>query len=484
MVAAARSRWAQMPRRYAQASDVEAVAPANAINRTFAVAGFALLLLFIIALNPIKIGGFPVRGVIAPGMLVIAVLLYTNLAKVVWKKNQLLLGLALAMGILGTFVSVVNGASGSEIAKSLTEVYVQAVITILVAGILARICGPRWASWAIVGVIGLSAFVAALQMLDVHAAWSFRSSLGPLQDEETEGLNFVARRPPGLSFSPIQLSTQLCLAFAAFAAVRDRLRRNEGIVGPDIWVIVALGVFFAACFASETRSPILGGLIFLVIYAVQRRASWFALLLIAGGILLYFAWPLIMEIIQGHAPRVIRTDDNSAAVRQTMAYYGIRLFLDNPLGYGFAFDPTTMWTKYWPDLYMMPAPDGVQIHPLHNYVTSMPNIYGIGLLLMVPIVFKLLRRGATSLIFFIPYAVQIMFHNSGPFYSDSVIWFVVGAIGAASAAGVVPVEKLNRVPRLRPRGPGIAPVDDLVPARFAKRKFAGSRMLVRRSGSR
>lgn len=473
MTAAARLNWGRMPRRYAQAASAVSIAPANAINRTFAVAAFALLLLFIIALNPIKVGGFPVRGVIAPGMLVIAVLLYTDLAKIVWRKNMLLLGLALAMATLGTFVSLVNGAPGSEIVKSLIEVYVQAVITILVAGILARVCGPRWASWAIVGVIGLSAGFAALQMMDVHAAWSFRSSLGPLQDEETDGLNFVSRRPPGLSFSPIQLSTQLCLAFAAFAAVRDKLRRNEGIVGPDFWVIVALGVFFAACFASETRSPILGGLIFLVVYAVQRRASWFALLLIAGGVLLYLAWPLIVEVIQGHAPRVIRTDDNSAAVRQTMAYYGVRLFLDNPLGYGFGFDPTQLWTKYWPELYLMPAPDGVQVHPLHNYVTSMPNIYGIGLLLMVPIVFTLLRRGAASLIFFIPYIVQIMFHNSGPFYSDSVIWFVIAAIGAAGAYAVRPSETAAVGLRFGPRGRSIAPVGKLAQARLQRRQFEG-----------
>ena len=472
MASAANSRWASFPRRYRRAPAAAPIAPANAINRTFAAAAFAMLLLFIIALNPIKIGGFPVRGIIAPGMLVIAALLYTNRAKLVWRDNLLLLGLALAMAILGTFVSLVNHAPPSEISKSLIEVYVQAVVTILVAGTLARVCGPRWASWAIVAVIGLSALVAALQMMDVHAAWSLRSSLGPLQDEETDGLNFVERRPPGLSFSPIQLSTQLCLAFAAFAAVRDKLRRNKGIVSPDFWVIVALGVFFAACFASETRSPILGGLIFLVVYAIQRRASWFALLLIAGGILLYFAWPLVMEIIQGHAPRVARTDDNSAAVRQTMAYYGMRLFLDNPLGYGFAFDPTEHWTKYWPDLYMMPAPDGVQIHPLHNYVTSMPNIYGIGLLLMVPIVFTLLRRGSTSLIFFIPYIVHIMFHNSGPFYSDSVIWFVIAAIAAAGAEASVPAKNAAGL-RLRPRGAGAAPAGSLAQAKLSRRQFAG-----------
>ena len=67
------------------------------------------------------------------------------------------------------------------------------------------------------------------------------------------------------------------------------------------------------------------------------------------------AWPLVIGVIEANAPRVTRTDDNSAAARLTLVYYGWRLFADNPLGYGFSFAPMTLWTSYWPDLYMAPS---------------------------------------------------------------------------------------------------------------------------------
>ena len=80
------------------------------------------------------------------------------------------------------------------------------------------------------------------------------------------------------------------------------------------------------------------------------------LLLVLAAILAYLAWPLLMSAIETNAPRVTKTDDNCAAARVTLIYYGLRLFADNPLGYGLTFAPMTMWTSYWSDLYMMPAP--------------------------------------------------------------------------------------------------------------------------------
>ena len=78
----------------------------------------------------------------------------------------------------------------------------------------------------------------------------------------------------------------------------------------------------------------------------------------------------------------------------------------------------------------MQAPRGVRENALHNYLVSMLNIYGIGLLLFAPIVTKLLWNSRGSLIFFIPYLVHIFFHNSGPFFNDNVIWFVIAAVAA------------------------------------------------------
>ena len=197
--------------------------------------------------------------------------------------------------------------------------------------------------------------------------------------------------------------------------------------------MLALMVLFAGSIAAATRSPILGGVIFLVAYVMLRRQTWLAVVVAFGAVLIYFAWPLFLSFVESEAPRVLRTDDKSAAARSVFTYYGIRLFIDNPVGYGFGFLPYELWAPYWPDLYMMRGSRGTQENMLHNYVLSMVNIYGVGLLIVAPLALKLLIRAFPYYIFFIPYGVHILFHNSGPFYSDTIIWFVIAAIGTATA---------------------------------------------------
>ena len=399
-------------------------------SRTIAVLAFAALLAATIALNSFRIGGVPIRSIVTVGVLVLAIHFYFDVAKDVFETNLLLLALAAGLAVLGVFVSLVNGAPPFAIFRSVTEVHLQAAATIMVAAILARVAGARASALAIVAVIGVSACVAVAQMMDIHSAWALRRALGPLPTEAIEGLNLLERRPVGLSFSPIQLSTHLCLAFAAFVAVRSKLRGPTD--GADPLVIPALLALIAAAIVCATRSPILGALVFMAAYAVQRRTTWLLLFLVLAALALYFVWPLLMGLVETTAPRVVRTDDNSSAARWTLVYYGLRLFGDNPLGYGLTFAPMTLWQSYWPDLYMMQAPRGTRENDLHNYFINMLNIYGIGILLLSPLVARLLWHSKASLIFFVPYLVHILFHNSGPFYNDNVIWFVIAAIAAAN----------------------------------------------------
>ena len=402
----------------------------------FAFACFAALLALNVALPSYSLGGFPLRGMLAGGLLVLLSIMYFERAAAAFRNNSLLLSVGAGLAIVGTFVSVINRAPLEAITEAVTEIHLQTVVTILVATILARLCGARLCVLAIVGTIAMSGLVAVLQMFGIEAAWSLRETLGNLQNQNlAEFQPFRVRRPMGVSFSPIQLSTQLCLAFAAYTAVRDIERRRpiEGVVA-DPAVFLALAAFFGICVASGTRSPILGGITFLAFYAALRRASWVAILALAVGSLLYFAGPSLLAMFQEAQPRVIRVDDSSAASRLALAYYGVVLFLDNPLGYGFAFKPFEHWTDYWHDFYTMASPTALQSKELHNYAFNMLNTYGIGLFLFIPAAIKLLGRGRASLIFFIPYIVQIMFHNAGPFWSDAIIWFVIAAIAAAAPA--------------------------------------------------
>ena len=406
----------------------------GAFDRAFAFGAFVLLVAFYVALPSLKLAGMPLRGLLAVGLLGLMVVAYPGVAQKALRAYFPLMALAAGFAALGIFTSVANAAPLDVIVEIVIEVHLQILVIIFVAGMLAEICGARLAMLAIVGVIGASAIFALLQMLHVDVAWAIRRALGPLSKEELRP-SIVDRRPPGLSYSPIQLSTQLCLAFGVFAAVRwaDRIR-TVGRKAADPAVIVALLVLAAGSIATATRSPILGGLIFLGLYLAMRRNSWLPMAIVATVAVALFAWPTPLDFVESNAPRVLRADDNSAAARYVFIYYGLRLFADNPLGYGFGFQPADLWTTYWPDLYMMRGSRGTQEHMLHNYPLSMLNIYGIGILLLAPLIFSLLRRAGPYLIFFIPYAVHIMFHNSGPFFSDTLIWFVIAAISAGGVA--------------------------------------------------
>lgn len=401
------------------------------IDRSFAFSCFFLLLTANIILFSPHVAGIPVRSILSAGTLVLCASVFPDDALLMLKRNLLILMLAGGLALQGILVSIVNGAPIIAVLGQVLQVHLQTAVVLLASATLARVCGARACIIAIVVVIGLTALVAVLQMMHVAGAWNLRHALGPLAADE-DSPNLVDQRPTGLSFSPIWLATQICLAFGAFAAVRSKeLRTRLQIENADPIIIIGLGAFFVTCLASGTRAPILGGLIFLVLYALQRRSFWLALMVVGGMLFAYLVWPVVVDLIQSSAPRVMVTDDNSAAARIVFAYYGVRLFLANPLGYGLTFDPTQLWPQYWPDLYMMKAAAGAQVHPLHDYSLSMLNMYGIGIFLFVPLVIKLLKQSGKNLLFFVPYIVQISFHNSGPFYNDMILWFAVAAISAA-----------------------------------------------------
>src|SRR3982751_468522 len=308
------------------------------VDRSFAFCCFIVLLAANVSLFAPHVAGVPVRSILSAGTLALCAVIFPDDALLVLKRNVLLLVLAGGLAFEGTFVSVINGAPIGGVFQQVAEVHVQTAVVLLATATLARVCGARACVYAIVAVVGLTACVAVLQMMHVEAAWSVRHALGPLAADE-DSLDLVDHRPTGLSFSPIWLATQICLAFAVFAAVRDReLRAKLQSDIADPVLIVGLGIFFVTCVASGTRAPILGGLIFLILYAVQRRTTWLALLVVGGMLLMYVIWPFAVQIIQSSEPRVLVTDDNSAAARIVFVYYGMRLFIANPLGYGLTFD--------------------------------------------------------------------------------------------------------------------------------------------------
>lgn len=406
--------------------------PTSPLERTLAASGIALLVAMNVALISWKIGPIPLRGMVAGAILGMVFLLYP--ARVIEAVGRFapVLWLAAGLALLGTVVSLANGTAIGVIMMAVTEVHVQIAITVLVAAVLADIAGMRASATVIAAVIGGSVLIGMMQFVGIDPAWTLRETLGRFQGENVAlNTSILNGRPLGLAFSPIQFSTHACLAFAVYAAAREQGRSIAGQrPDADPAILIALGALCAAAFISGTRSPILGAAAFFLIYALRRRGSWLGIGIVLGGLVLLLIGPLLLEVFQSAQPRILRTDDNSATGRGSLFTMGMLLFTDNPLGYGLAFSPKDHWSKYWQELYTLANPSVLKDTELHNYVLNMINTYGIGLLLAAPIVYYLLQRGRHMIIFFVPYIMHIMFHNSGPFWNDTLFWFAVAALSA------------------------------------------------------
>ncbi len=391
------------------------------------VAGlFFLSVLMTIALPLLSVAGFPVRSLIILTLTILIALARQDVSFRVIRRERWMIFLLIGLGTLGGLVSSFNPATPTpDIIRSILEIHVQSIVNLLLAVFVVEICGVGLTLTMFIGAIGLSALFAVLQFIDVSVAWDARQLLANVQHEVFEAYGFFHdKRPMGLSYSPITLATQVCLVFAAYTATRERLRSTRGRKPFDPAIVMAVLAFIVTCFASGNRSPILGALIFLTFYTLRRPqliVVSLPVLIVCGFVLL----PAFFDTLQRSGSRVASVDDDSAAGRLTLSYYGLLLFLDRPFGYGLGFDPTLYWSKYWADLVDMPNPFNVQVYPLHNYVLSMLNFYGIGIFFLAPLFWKALKPYARYAIFFIPYVVHILFHNAGIFWNDPVIWFML-----------------------------------------------------------
>ncbi|RZV33665.1 MAG: O-antigen ligase domain-containing protein [Sphingomonadaceae bacterium] len=407
------------------------------VMRYAAAGGIFFLVLFNVALISLDVASIPIRSGLALGLLAMLGFLRPEHFLDTIRRHWLVLALAGLLALLGTLVSLVNGADPAIVGRMLMEVHLQITVTLLLAAMLADLAGPRAAVLAICAAFAISAVVAAIQFIGLDAGWNLREILGRLQGHKLhEDSSFLNRRPMGLSYSPIHLATQACLGFAAYGAWRLRLGGNGGGAAGQIdpVIIISLAVMATVAFFTATRSPILGGAVFLAVYALRNGSAVTILSAAVLGVALVIAAPMILDAMQGAENRVFRVGDNSASGRLPLVTFGLMLFQDNPLGYGFDFISHEHWAPYWQELYRFEGAGEVREAELHNYLLNMLTTYGITLLIALPLVGRLLWRARHVAIVFVPYAVHALFHNTGPFWNDILFWFVVGAISAMRPA--------------------------------------------------
>jgi len=393
-------------------------------------ASFALLALFgvtmLLSVAAVRwvVGGIPVRlmfAVLLAGILVLRdprapVSILRHHARAVW--------IICAFAVLGLAVSLANGAPIAGVMRQIAEIHVQALLALFVGSALIRATSAKAVCGVFLVVVGLSAAVAAAQFLGTELAWDARRTLGVIQKDGPLNQVFYVRRdrPMGLSFSPVHLGTQACLAFAAYFILRAR---ETGFLSrARMTVFMAIALVALACVVSGNRSPLLGIVAFFFLYLALVNRLLF-LVACAGAIVVIPSWQVLQEALVQAGLRIAETGDGSSEGRLTLASYGWQLFVDRPTGYGLTFNSTLFWSDYWEYVQYAPNSQSVKNYALHNYFLQILNKYGIGSLFIALILAPLSKRDWLVVLAFVPYILHIAFHNDGPMQADFLFWYVL-----------------------------------------------------------
>jgi O-antigen ligase len=293
--------------------------------------------------------------------------------------------------------------------------------------------------------VGVSLFFAVLQFLHIGIGWSVfdfftRFETRAVSDDEFYDIH---ERAMGLSYSPVLLGEQLCLAFAVVLALLILRDGDLRMFRRIDWRVIAASVVLAfGCVVSGNRSPLLGLMVFLALYTLVVRPA----VGIAALVALAVAMPLLQNFLDGAAEtglRIANTDNSSSEGRSVLTAYGLQLFLSNPLGYGVAFDSTSYWQYYWAEFRDYENAGAIAQHALHNYYLMILNKNGIFSLVVVPFILWMMWRRRFAAMLFVPYLVHANYHNDGPLQGDFLLWYILPIFS------LLPTRRLAPAPRRR-----------------------------------
>lgn len=409
-------------------------------NKTLIFYWFVFYLTLTVSLTLLKVGGLPVRVLMGSSLALFIFLFNHGHFVRAWNMSKDIILFVACFGLLGSVVSAANGLPLAELVQNISEVYVQTALNIILTMSVVSICGGKRVILSLIFVVACSSLLAVAQYLGIGASWSIRELLGNIQHEQFT-VFFYTRRPMGVSLSPIILATQLCTAFAAYGIYRRLYADGKKF---DFKVVISCFLFIIVCIACGNRSPILGALLFLSLYGIAGVPRFFIpATLIFASVALPIS-DIVFGALADAGSRVAEVEDASAAGRLTLIYYGVRLFLAQPWGYGLGFDPTIYWHDYWSEVIDMPNAEVIARYPLHNYILNMLNFYGFWVVLLLPTIFKYVFASRKVLIFFIPYALHIFFHNSGPLWNDTFIWIVISSgVAAVRSSKAAPLDGIE-----------------------------------------
>lgn len=390
---------------------------------------FATILLFFLSIALVRfiVGGVPVRslfvialffGVFAPRPQLLIDALKDTL--------PILLVITYA-GLLGLIVSLYNSLPVPDVLRQIVELHIQAIIGVLTGYGLLHVIGARKLVYAFVIVVGVSGLLAIFQAMGIGVAWDIRSALQSLQSYALEHYYLDERaRAMGLSFTPVHLATQICLAFAAFFVLRKGIAPadDKKLFAWSIWIALFATVFISII--SGNRSPILGCMVFAGCYVASVRPALLILglfILLPAGLMIYSNLDAILTYMQNTDIRAFRIGDKSSVGREALRDYGWLLFTTNPFGYGLIFDSTSYVPQFWDQMALYENAETIKGNAIHNYYLNMLHKYGVFILPLAAYLLIKVSQHYRIALGFLPYAVQSFFHNDGPLYGDFMIWY-------------------------------------------------------------
>jgi len=400
------------------------------------VFGLFLATLFLsICMVKWSIAGIPVRAIFAISILLLIAAARNQIIIDVVYRYRFVFAVTAAVALIGVASSLYNGTEPASLGRQLLEIHFQAMVNIVVGACVVRVCGIRASVLALTMVVGISSLFALLQFMGIGLAFDVRNLLEGFQPAGPEGSRFfeIGGRARGLSYSPVHLGTQLCLLFAAIFAFLLH-GYGERIFGRlDSRVLLAAAFVVLVSVASGNRSPILGVVIFLVMYAWVTKHKFPALVftLLALAALPFTDQFLLM--LQELGLRVANTADGSAVGRTALQVYGVLLFVDQPFGYGLDFNSPDYASQYWSALRGFENAEAITKHALHNYYLLMLNKYGMLILIVAALVAWRMMKSGMAMLGFIPYMAHIFYHNDGPYQADFIIWFIIPLFGHIGA---------------------------------------------------
>jgi hypothetical protein len=407
-----------------------------------------------IALVRFMVAALPVRSIFGLLIFCCVYALRPALFLHALKDNWKLLVLIAYAAFIGAMVSLFNDSGLDMTLRQVLEIHFQAALCLLTGYGLMHVMGAARLVYSFLTIVFFSGLIAIMQSVHIDIGWTIRESLQKFQVYDAETVFLSQRmRAMGLSFSPVHLGTQICLAFAAaylLYRTKDSDKNISFAMKTGLWLFIML--FIAV--VSGNRSPILGFVVFAYVYALYFRpfytflASLF-LLPVLG--LAYVTFIENMDMFTGSEIRALRVGDKSSEGREALRAFGTLLFLDRPFGYGLLFNSLDHVSKFWPDLQNYENAETVWGNAVHNYYLSIMLKYG---LLALPIaVYSFYRSLRMFHVFlaFLPYAIHIFYHNDGPLQGDFMMWYFLPLIGVIRNESIEPFPDRRIPPEISQR---------------------------------